>query len=131
MGTRTRDGGTWRIGTAAEVAWIANGISTGRTITAAIPPVFGACATVVLPYAGEGQDEHGRTVLPPDRNSPPMQTITLKRQISTLKQLRGGRNSETCLNVPTPFPARDAVCARSGVARPWNHSARLAIHSRH
>jgi hypothetical protein len=38
--TRTRDGSTWRIGTAPEVAWIANSTSTGRTITAAIPPVF-------------------------------------------------------------------------------------------
>jgi hypothetical protein len=63
MVTRTRDGSTWRIGTAAEVAWIANGTSTGRTITAAIPPVFEAYATVVLPYAGEGQDEHDRAVL--------------------------------------------------------------------
>ena len=37
---RVRDGSTWRIGTDAEVAWIANGTSVGRTITAAIPPVF-------------------------------------------------------------------------------------------
>ena len=58
-----RDGSTWRIGTDAEVAWIANGTSTGRTITAAIPPVFEAYATVVLPYGGEGQDEHDRAVL--------------------------------------------------------------------
>ena len=63
MVTRTRDGSTWRIGTAAEVAWIANGTSTGRTITAAIPPVFEAYAKVVLPYAGEDQDEHDPAVL--------------------------------------------------------------------
>jgi hypothetical protein len=63
MVTRTRDGSTWRIGTAAEVAWIVNGTSTGRTITAAIPPVFEAYATVVLPYAGEGQGQHDRAVL--------------------------------------------------------------------
>ena len=37
------------IGTDAEVAWIADGTSTGLTITAAIPPVFEAYATVVLP----------------------------------------------------------------------------------
>jgi hypothetical protein len=61
--TRTRDGSTWRIGTAADVAWIATGTSTGRTITAAIPPVFETYATVVLPYAGVGQDEHDRAVL--------------------------------------------------------------------
>ena len=34
MVTPTRDGGAWRIGTDAEVAWIAEGTSTGRTITA-------------------------------------------------------------------------------------------------
>ncbi|HEV2936547.1 MAG TPA: hypothetical protein VGY96_25795 [Streptosporangiaceae bacterium] len=44
-----RDGSTWRIGTDAEVGWIASGTSMSRTITAAIPPVFDAYATVVLP----------------------------------------------------------------------------------
>ena len=58
-----RDGSTWRIGTDAEVAWIADGTFTGRTITAAIPPLFDAYATVELPYGGEGQDEHDRAVL--------------------------------------------------------------------
>lgn len=53
----------WRIGTSAEVGWIADGTSVGRTISAAIPPVFEAYATVVLPYGGEGQDEHDRAVL--------------------------------------------------------------------
>jgi hypothetical protein len=57
-----RDGSTWRIGTDAEVAWITNGTSMGRTITAAIPAVFEAYATVVLPY-GEEQDKHDRAVL--------------------------------------------------------------------
>ncbi len=63
MVTRTRDGGTWRIGTDAEVAWIADGTSMGRTITAAIPPVFEAYATVVLPYEDEAQDKHDRAAL--------------------------------------------------------------------
>jgi hypothetical protein len=63
MVRRARDGSTWRIGTDAEVAWIAGGTSTGRTITAAIPPVFDAYATVELPYGGKGQDEHDRAVL--------------------------------------------------------------------
>lgn len=58
-----RDGSTWRIGTDAEVAWIADGTATGRTITAAIPPVFEAYATAVLPYRGEGQDQHDLAVL--------------------------------------------------------------------
>lgn len=53
----------WRIGTSADVAWIADGTSGGLTITAAIPPVFEAYATVVLPVGGEGQDEHDRAVL--------------------------------------------------------------------
>jgi hypothetical protein len=49
MVRRVRDGRTWGTGTDAEVAWIASGTSTGRTSTAAIPPVFEACATVLLP----------------------------------------------------------------------------------
>ena len=63
MVTRFRDGGRWRIGTDADVAWIADGTSIDRSITAAIPPVFEAYATVVLPYGGEGQDAHDRAVL--------------------------------------------------------------------
>ncbi|HZB33944.1 MAG TPA: hypothetical protein VE465_27530 [Streptosporangiaceae bacterium] len=58
-----KDGGTGRVGTDAEVAWIADGTSIGRTITAAIPPVFEAYATVLLPYGGAGQDEHDRAML--------------------------------------------------------------------
>jgi len=61
--TRSRDGRTWRIGTDADVAWIAGGTTVGRTITAAIPPVFPAYATVVLPFAGEGQGRHDQAVL--------------------------------------------------------------------
>jgi len=63
MVSETRDGRTWRIGTDAEVAWIATGTSVGRTITAAIPPVFDAYATIVLPYGGAGQEMHDRAVL--------------------------------------------------------------------
>ena len=63
MVTRARDGSTWRIGTDAEVAWINDGVSVGLTITSAIPPIFEAYATVVLPHGGEGQDEHDRAVL--------------------------------------------------------------------
>jgi hypothetical protein len=67
MVRRSRDGGTWRIGTDAEVAWINDGTSRGLTITSAIPPIFEAYATVVLPYRGEGQDERDRAVLAPLR----------------------------------------------------------------
>jgi len=58
-----RDGRMWRIGTDADVAWIVRGTSIGRTITAAIPPVFEAYATLVLPEGGEGQDRHDQAVL--------------------------------------------------------------------
>ncbi len=58
-----RDGSTWRIGTDAEVAWIASGTSIGRAITAAIPPVFEAYATAVLPGNDEQQDNHDRAVI--------------------------------------------------------------------
>ena len=51
---RARDGTTWRIGADAEVAWIVNGTSPGRTITAAIPPLFEAYATVPWPTARNG-----------------------------------------------------------------------------
>ena len=60
---RARDGGTWQIGTDAEVAWIADGTSVGLTITSAIPPVFEAYATTVLPAADEGQERHDRAML--------------------------------------------------------------------
>jgi len=60
---QARDGTTWRIGTDGDVAWIMNGTSLGRTITAAIPPVFEAYATVDLPYGADGQDKHDRAVL--------------------------------------------------------------------
>lgn len=63
MATRAKDGSMWHIGMSSEVAWIADSTSVGRTITAAIPPVFEAYATIVLPDAGEGQDEHDRAVL--------------------------------------------------------------------
>ena len=58
-----KDGLMWRIGTEADVAWIADGTATGLTIASAIPPVFCAYATVVLPAGGDGQDEHDRAVL--------------------------------------------------------------------
>ena len=62
MARRARDGTTWRIGTDAEVAWIVNGTSSGRTITAAIPPLFEAYATVLVAY-GEERDAHDRALL--------------------------------------------------------------------
>ena len=57
-----RDGSTWRIGTDAEVAWIASGTFTSRTITAAIPPVFDAYVTVVLPDSDEERKQRDLAV---------------------------------------------------------------------
>ncbi len=71
---RSRNGRAWRLGTAAEVAWIADGTSVGLTITAAIPPVFEAYVTVVLPYGGERQVEHDRAVLALLREQSPDQS---------------------------------------------------------
>jgi hypothetical protein len=58
-----RDGASWRLGTAADVAWITAGTTIGRTITSAIPAVFEAYATVVLPAACEGQQRHDEALL--------------------------------------------------------------------
>ena len=41
----TRDGRSWRVGTASDVAWITDATTIDRTITAAIPPIFEAYAT--------------------------------------------------------------------------------------
>jgi hypothetical protein len=60
---RAKDGSTWRIGTDAEVAWIADGTSVSRTITAAIPPVFDAYATVILPGDDEERAKRDLAVL--------------------------------------------------------------------
>jgi hypothetical protein len=63
MVMRAREGRAWRIGTDAEVAWISNGTGMGRTITAAIPPVFGAYATVVEPDSDDQWDKYDRAVV--------------------------------------------------------------------
>ncbi|GAB2911522.1 hypothetical protein [Streptomyces mayteni] len=49
MDVTTSDGRAWRIGTDSETAWIADGTSVGLTIASAIPPVFDAYATIVVP----------------------------------------------------------------------------------
>jgi hypothetical protein len=59
---RARDGSAWRIGTDVEVAWIAEGTSIGRTITAAIPAAFEAYVTVPVPY-GEERERNDRALL--------------------------------------------------------------------
>lgn len=58
-----RDGRTWRVGTSAEVAWIAEATEVGVRITSAIPPCFAAYATVVVPEPTGERDEHDRALL--------------------------------------------------------------------
>ncbi|MDQ3627843.1 MAG: hypothetical protein M3419_03350 [Actinomycetota bacterium] len=45
----TKQGRTWQIGTASDVAWIATHTTPGLSITAAVPPVFEAYATYYEP----------------------------------------------------------------------------------
>jgi hypothetical protein len=47
----------------ADVAWIQESTAPGLSITSAIPPVFAAYATIVVPDTNEGRFEHGRLVL--------------------------------------------------------------------
>jgi len=63
LGRVTRDGVQWRLGTRADVAWIDAGTTTGLEITAGIPPVFDAYATVVLPGPAGEQERHDRAML--------------------------------------------------------------------
>ena len=58
-----RDDHSWRIGTDAEVVWIIGGTTTGLTVTSAIPPVFDAYATVVIPNTAERWERHDRAML--------------------------------------------------------------------
>jgi hypothetical protein len=47
--TALRDGSTWPVGSEDEVAWINAGVTRGMSITASIPPVFAAYATLAFP----------------------------------------------------------------------------------
>src|SRR6476646_2600279 len=58
-----KDGREWRIGTNADVSWIRESTAPGLSITSAIPPVFAAYATIVVPDTNERRSENGRLVL--------------------------------------------------------------------
>ncbi|MDQ4037089.1 MAG: hypothetical protein M3313_01735 [Actinomycetota bacterium] len=58
----TKDGRSWRIGTASDVAWIAGQTRHGSSITVAIPPVFDAYATC-YPPDGISFEAHERAVV--------------------------------------------------------------------
>lgn len=55
--TRVKGGRTSRIGVAADVAWIRDQTPASTKITAAIPPVFAAYATIELPGSGDQDDD--------------------------------------------------------------------------
>lgn len=53
----------WRIGSDVEVEWIDKFTSTGLAITSAIPPVFEAYATIVVPEDPDERSEDALAVL--------------------------------------------------------------------
>jgi hypothetical protein len=55
--TQLKDGRGWHIGTDEEVAWINDGVTGGLSITASIPPIFAAYATLVFPLELEASRE--------------------------------------------------------------------------
>jgi hypothetical protein len=57
--TQIKGGRAWRVGTDEHVAWINDGI-TGLSITASIPPVFAAYATLVFPLGLESSRDELR-----------------------------------------------------------------------
>ena len=59
--TALKDDSNWRIGTEDEVAWINAGWRRGVSITASIPPVFEAYATLAFPL---GLDVPGDVLRP-------------------------------------------------------------------
>jgi hypothetical protein len=61
--TVVKDGRAWRVGTDAEVEWIQKATTIAVTITAAIPPVFAAFATIVVPDKDQGRSEHVQALL--------------------------------------------------------------------
>jgi hypothetical protein len=65
--SRRKDGREWRLGTDADVAWIREATPSGLKITSAIPPIFAAYATIVVPDGDERRRENLDLVLGPLR----------------------------------------------------------------
>jgi hypothetical protein len=61
--TGVKGGKSWRIGTHAEVAWIAGGVTIDLTITSAIPPVYETYATIVIPTEPEARRRREKALL--------------------------------------------------------------------
>lgn len=60
--TQRKDGRAWRIGTKDEAAWINAAVTDGRSITASVPPIFAAYATIAFPLDLESGREQMREV---------------------------------------------------------------------
>ncbi|TCM51657.1 hypothetical protein [Kribbella sp. VKM Ac-2568] len=58
----TKDGRSWRIGTAYDVGWIAGRTTPGLSVSTAIPPVFEAYATF-YPAEGVSIEAHERALV--------------------------------------------------------------------
>lgn len=58
--TQLKDGRAWRIGTDEQVAWINDGVTAGPSITASIPPIFAAYATLAFPLDLESSRDRMR-----------------------------------------------------------------------
>jgi hypothetical protein len=63
VGPREKDGRSWQIGTDPDVEWVTRGTVVGLTVTSAIPRIFDAYATVMVPELGEESDEHEKRVI--------------------------------------------------------------------
>ena len=61
--TRDRDGRSWQLGSDADVEWITQSTKAGLTVASAVPSVFAAYATVVVPELRAGLDEHEARVV--------------------------------------------------------------------
>lgn len=57
---RIKDDRTWAAGAEEDVAWINEGVSSGLSIIASIPPVFAAYATLVFPLGLESSRDEMR-----------------------------------------------------------------------
>jgi hypothetical protein len=58
--TQPKDGHAWRIGTENEVEWINAGVTDSRSITASVPPIFSAYATITFPLDLESSRDQMR-----------------------------------------------------------------------
>jgi hypothetical protein len=63
--TRHKDGRDWWLGEAVDVEWINAGTERTVAVTAAIPPVFEAYATILIPDDPPDRDAHDLALVSP------------------------------------------------------------------